>query len=144
MSESTEDRPPLTAEEELALERNREAWIAALACGDTRFYRRSWREFEGNLDYDADSEIGAEMVEHAQSIAISATDQLEQDPHQAEHDTVAGANDISLSQAHPVRSAEANDVRNGPTTLPSDADIIQATATSPSMPGAERVSKQQR
>ncbi|KAK5744915.1 hypothetical protein LTR17_001666 [Elasticomyces elasticus] len=137
MSESTEDRPPLTAEEELALERNREAWIAALACGDIRFYRRSWREFEGNLDYDADSEIGAEMLDHAQSIAMSATDQLEQDPHQAEHDTMAGASDGSVPQERqPIRSAEANDVENEPST--SNADAIQVTATSPSTPGAER------
>ncbi|KAK5687047.1 hypothetical protein LTS10_001184 [Elasticomyces elasticus] len=137
MSESTEDRPPLTAEEELALERNREAWIAALACGDIRFYRRSWREFEGNLDYDADSEIGAEMLDHAQSIAISATDQLEQDPNQADHDTMVGASDVSLSQEHrSIESAEANDARNEPTT--SDSDAIQARATSPSTPGAER------
>ncbi|KAK5729928.1 hypothetical protein LTR17_011567 [Elasticomyces elasticus] len=98
MSESTEDRPQLTAEEELALERNREAWIAALACGDIRFYRRSWREFEGNLDYDADSEIGAEMLEHAHSIAVSTGDQQDQHAHQAEDDTMAGASDVSLFQ----------------------------------------------
>ncbi|KAK3624590.1 hypothetical protein LTR56_020937 [Elasticomyces elasticus] len=137
MSESTEDRPPLTAEEELALEHNREAWIAALACGDIRFYRRSWLEFEGNLDYDADSEIGAEMLEHAQAVATTTGDQQEQQhPHQLEHDTMAGASDVSIAREHqPIRSAEAND-RDEPTT--SDSDAIRGTATSPSMPGAER------
>ncbi|KAK5726716.1 hypothetical protein LTR15_002604 [Elasticomyces elasticus] len=137
MSESNEDRPPLTAEEELALERNREAWIAALACGDIRFYRRSWREFEGNLDYDADSEIGAEMLEHAQSIAISTVDQQDQHSTQAEHDTMAGASAVSLAEGQQaIRTAEAIDFRNEPTTSGSDA--IEVTATSPSTPGTER------
>ncbi|KAK4898626.1 hypothetical protein LTR27_003798 [Elasticomyces elasticus] len=136
MSESTEDRPPSTAEEELALERNREAWIAALACGDIRFYRRSWREFEGNLDYDADSEIGAEMVEHARSTVVSARDQAEQRPHQMEDDTMVGASDVLAPHGHLMRCAEANDVQNEPTL--SDSEATQMTATSSSTPGAER------
>ncbi|TKA61312.1 hypothetical protein B0A55_11741 [Friedmanniomyces simplex] len=79
-----DEEPETTVDEDAEMEANRQAWIEGLATGAIRFYRRSWRDFEGDenevthSDPDLDtptSEQPAAMVngdQHVEAIGAEA------------------------------------------------------------------------